>query len=121
MDQIKWFLGTYIPIFKENKLNFLMLAHQRQIFGQAAKVGDEAPLSKTLPGFTGQKFPDDVPAYFDDVWYSESKAAGDNRVYFVRTAGTGSRVGGSRHGGLFASEEIDPNYLKLLQRIRSSR
>lgn len=120
MDQLKWFLETYIPIFKEEKLNFLMLAHQRQIFGKPAKIGEQGALEKTLPGFTGQKFPDDVPAFFDDVWYSETKLVAGKSIYFHRTGGSGMRVGGSRHGGLFKPEEEDPNFQRFLQRIRDA-
>lgn len=118
MQMIEWFLGTYIPIFKEARKNFLMIAHERQVYGKPPKIGDEAPLIKVLPGFTGKTFPDTVPAYFDDVWRSET--AGSN-VYRVRTYGNDKQVGGNRHGGVFEQTESDPNYLKLLNKIRSAR
>lgn len=118
MDMIQWFLGTYIPIFKERKKHFIMLAHERQIFNKAAKIGDEQTLKKVLPGFTGKTFPDNVPAYFDDVWHSETYRAGANVFYQVRTAGSDSMIAGSRHGGVFALEEKNPNFLEMLSRIQ---
>ncbi len=119
MDMISWFLGTYIPIFKNTKKNFLMLAHERQIYGKPAKQGDEPPLKRILPGFTGQKFPDQVPAYFDDVWRSEV-AGKINKVYRIITEGDELVVGKSRHGGIFERVENDPNFLKMLSRIQNS-
>jgi hypothetical protein len=119
MDMIEWFLGTYTPKFKEAGKNFLMLAHERQIFQQAGNIGGEPTLKRVLPGFTGKTMPDRVPAFFDDVWHSEaiSDAAG-NVQYRARTAGNSAEIGGSRHGGIFNVVEPDPNYLKLLERIK---
>jgi len=121
MQMIEWFLGTYTPIFKEAKKNFLMLAHERQVYNKPAKIGDEPTLRKTMPGFTGKTFPDTVPAYFDDVWHSEVVGGGDNVVYRIRTAGSEMEVGGSRHGGIFTTIETDPNYLKMLERIKAAQ
>ena len=120
MDMIQWFLGTHIPIFKNTGKNFLMLAHERQIYGKPAKQGDEPPLKRILPGFTGQKFPDLVPAYFDDVWRSEVVGK-INKVYRVITEGDEMTVGKSRHGGIFSRVENDPNFLQMLNRIKQSK
>lgn len=119
MDMIEWFLGEYIPIFKKEGKNFLMIAHERQVYGKPAKMGDEPPLKRILPGFTGKTFPDKVPAFFDDVWRSEVVGK-VNKVYRMRTAGDEMEMGGSRHGGVFAVTETDPNFLKMINRIKSS-
>lgn len=117
MDMIEWFLGEFTPQFKARKKHFVMLAHERQLFNKPAKQGDEQTLKKILPGFTGKTFPDKVPAYFDDVWHAE--AVGKNpRVYRIQTAGSEKLLAGSRHGGIFAPEETDPNFLKMLERIK---
>jgi hypothetical protein len=118
MQMVEWFLGTYIPIFKEANKNFLMLAHERQVFAKPPKIGDEPVLKRILPGFTGKTFPDAVPQFFDDVWRSEVI---NSRIYRVRTAGTEMEIGGTRHGGIFAPVEIDPNYIKMLDRIRAGK
>lgn len=120
MQMIEWFLGTYIPKMKEANKNFIMLAHERQIFVKGKKIGDEQILKKIQPGFTGKTFPDTIPAYFDDVWHSEQIGGGNNVVYRARTAGSEMEVGGARHGGVFSVMETDPNFLKMLDRIRAT-
>ena len=121
MQMIEWFLGTYVPIFKEKNKNFLMLAHDRQLFTKAAKIGDDPVLRKIQPGFTGKTFPDSVPAFFDDVWHAEQVGGGTNVVYRARTAGDESQVGGMRHGGIFSTVETDPNFLNMLARIKAAQ
>lgn len=118
MQMIEWFLGNFIPFFKAEKKNFLMLAHQRQIFSKPARIGDDPILKKVQPGFTGKTFPDTVPAYFDDVWHMEAVGGGDNVVYRARTAGSENEVAGNRHNGIFSTVEPDPNYQNMLKRIR---
>lgn len=119
MDMIEWFFGTYCPIFKKEGKNFLVLAHDRQVYGKPPRIGEEAPLIKIVPGFTGKTFPDKVPAYFDDVWRMEA-VGGVNKVYRLRTAGDEKKAGGSRHGGIFKDTESDPNFLEMLNRIKTS-
>lgn len=122
MKLIEWFLAQYVPIFKGANKNFLMLAHERQIFTKPAKIGDDAVLKRVIPGFTGKTFPDKVPSYFDDVWHSEviTDAAG-NAIYRARTAGNDMELAGARHGGIFSVVEPNPNYLKMLTRIKLSQ
>ena len=121
MQMIEWFLGTYIPICKEHKKHFVMLAHERQTFAKPAKIGDEPILKRVLPGFTGKTFPDQIPQFFDDVWHSEVVGGGDAVVYRCRTAGSESEIGGARHGGVFSVIEENPNFLKMLARIKSAQ
>jgi hypothetical protein len=121
MQMIEWFLGQYIPMFKEAGKHFIMLAHERQVFGKPAKIGDEPVLKKVQPGFTGKTFPDSVPAYFDDVWHSEQVGGGTNVVYRFRTAGDEDEIGGSRHGGIFSVVETDPNFQNMLSRIKAAQ
>lgn len=118
MQMIEWFLGQYIPFFKERGKHFIMLAHERQIYGKPAKIGDEAPLKRIVPGFTGKTFPDTVPAYFDDVWRAEVAGSGTNKVYRARTAGSEKDLGKARHGGIFGVVEPDPNFQFMLGRIK---
>jgi len=118
MQIIEWFLGTYIPLFKEHGKHFLMLAHERQTFGKPPRVGDEPVLKRVLPGFTGKTFPDQIPAFFDDVFHSEAVGAGTNTVYRLRTAGSEIEIGGARHGGIFSVTETNPSFLKMLDKIK---
>ena len=121
MQMIEWFLGKYIPLFKEHKKHFVMLAHERQTFAKPAKIGDDPVLKRVLPGFTGKTFPDQIPQFFDDVWHSEVVGGGTNVVYRVRTAGSESEIGGARHGGIFNTIEQDPNFLNMLERIKRAQ
>lgn len=121
MQMIEWFLGKYIPIFKQHKKNFVMLAHERQTFSKPPKIGDDPVLKRVLPGFTGKTFPDQIPQFFDDVWHSEVVGGGSNVAYRVRTAGSESEIGGARHGGIFAVTETDPNFLNMLGRIKRAQ
>lgn len=122
MDMIEWFLGEYVPIFKGANKHFLMLAHERQIFGKPGKIGDEAVLRRILPGFTGKTFPDKVPAFFDDVFHSEvAMDAASNARYELRCAGNDMEMGGTRHGGIFEITEKNPDFLKMLGRIQAAQ
>jgi hypothetical protein len=118
MQMTEWFLGQMIPFFKERGKNFIMLAHERLIYGKPPSIGAEAPLIKIVPGFTGKAFPDTVPAYFDDVWYMEAVGSGSNIVYRATTAGSAKNPAGSRHGGIFETVEQNPNFLKMLEWIK---
>lgn len=119
MDMVNWFLGEYVPRFRGANKNFLMLAHERHIFAKPGNIGDEAVLRRIIPGFTGKTHPDAVPVFFDDVWHSEVVSdAAFNSTYRMRTAGNDEKLGGMRHGGIFGVVETDPNYLKMLERIK---
>lgn len=121
MDMVKWFLATYVPIFKEAGKHFIMLAHERHTYKKGERIGDEAVLVRVAPGFTGKTFVDQVPAFFDDVWHAEKVSSGSNAVYRARTAGDDALIAGARHGGIFETVESNPNFLDMLERIRKSQ
>lgn len=120
MQMIEWFLITYLPKFKAMKKNLIMTAHERNVYGKPPKIGEPAPLLKTVAGFTGKTFPDQIPAYFDDVFRAEVVGGGSNVVYRARTAGDEVSAGKSRHGGIFQTVEPDPNYQRFLERIKKN-
>lgn len=121
MKMVEWFLAQYVPIFKGANKNFLMLAHERQIFTKPPKIGEDAVLKRVIPGFTGKTFPDKVPSYFDDVWHSEVITDGaSNAIYRARTAGNDMELAGARHGGIFQTVEPNPNYQNMLKRIQAA-
>jgi hypothetical protein len=116
MQMTTYWLHKFIRIFKQEGINFLLLAHERHIFGAASHQGAEQPLLKTVPGFTGKSRPDIIPAYFDDIFHSE--VVGGGQVYRLDTRGSDKVIAGTRHGGIFHAVEADPNYLKMLERIK---
>lgn len=122
MKMVEWLLSQYIPIFKGAGKNFLLLAHERQIFAKPGKIGDEPVLKRVVPGFTGKTFPDKVPSFFDDVFRSEVITDGSsNAQYRLRTAGNDQEMAGVRHGGVFNIVELNPDYNKLLDRIKAAQ
>jgi hypothetical protein len=131
MQMIEWFLIQYVPKLRTLKKNLVMTAHERNIYGKPARIGDQPPLLKTVAGFTGKTFPDQIPAYFDDVFRAEAVGGGEQVVYRARTAGaeydatnataSGALLGKARHGGIFKTVEPDPNFLRFLQRIRAGQ
>lgn len=122
MAMIEWLLSQYIPIFRGAQKHFTLLAHERQIFARPANIGDEPVLKRIVPGFTGKTFPDKVPSFFDDVMHSEwiTDASG-NCEYRLRTMGNDMEMGGTRHGGIFASVEKNPNLKEMLERIKKAQ
>jgi hypothetical protein len=64
MQMIEWFLGQYVPKFKEAGKHFHHARTRTAGVQKPGKIGDEPVLKKVQPGFTGKTFPDTVPAYF---------------------------------------------------------
>lgn len=122
MKMIEWFLSQYVPVFKGAQKHFICLAHERQIFAKPGNIGDEPVLKRIVPAFTGKTFPDKVPAYFDDVMHAEqiSDASG-NTTYRMRTAGNDMEMAGVRHGGVFGTVEPNPDFLKMLAKIKAAQ
>lgn len=124
MQIVEWFLATYIPIFKQEGINFIMTAHERHIYKKGGDSRDsfnqEPVLAKVLPGFTGKTFPDQVPAYFDDVFHSEVVGGQGNQFYRCQTVGSEVDRRKSRHGGIFEGTIVNPNFRKMLTQIREA-
>lgn len=120
MSMIEWFITTYIDILKAEGKNFILTAHQRLTYLKGDRIGDAPVLEKIRPGFTGQTFPDDVPALFDEVWYAERVGSGAGAVFRCKTQGDEQIIAKTSHGaGTLAVIEQDPNFLKMLERMRS--
>lgn len=117
MGLIEQFMSYYTEAFKDAKKNLILLAHERIAYNKSTKIGDTPTVRKVSPGFTGQTFPDQVPAYFDCVWHSEVRRSGKS-IYQIRTSGDSILTAKTRQGGILDETIIDPNFLylqKLLQ------
>lgn len=119
MAYVEWFMYQYDEILRKAGKHFIVLAHERHIFAKKDKVGDPDVVQMTRPGFTGKTFPDDIMAIFDFVWHTEKVGSGNNATYRIRTSGDENTRGGSRFGGLFSDVEPNPNFQKMLQRIKA--
>lgn len=122
MDVIEWFIAQHIPRFKATKTNFIMTAHQREVYGKAPAIGDERPLLKVRPGFRGQTFPDQVPIYFDDVFRTKVKSGGKlGKIFTLVTTSGESEATKNRNGGVFPEVISNPNHQQMLEAIRAGK
>jgi hypothetical protein len=120
MNIIDWFLATYTPQFKKAGKHFILTAHERLTFKKGEKIGDAPELIKVTPGFVGQTFPDNVPAYFDWVWHAESVSGGESIRYRFRTVGDETLIAKTRQGGVFPVLVSDCNFLNLLKTLKGA-
>lgn len=120
MNLVEQFIAGYTTICKEAGKHFILNAHERLTYRKGDKIGDPPVLAKTSPGFTGQTFPDNVPAYFDHVWYMQVVGNGSNRVWRATTQGHETLSAKTRMAGVFETLEANPNFLNIIQRIRES-
>ena len=125
MDLINKFVAGYTSIFREKKKHLVMGCHERITLvpprDNQGKViiGGEMVIKDVRPGFTGKTFPDDIVAYFDEVWHMESVGSGDNIVYRARTQGGEELTAKTRHGGIFPVIVKNPNLLNIISAIQT--
>lgn len=120
MSFIEQFVSGYTIICKNAGLHFIMTAHERYSFEQQKNIGDVPVIRKISPGFTGRTFPDEVTGHFDWILHSIAVGAGDNTVYRVETKGSEKVTAGVRHDGVFKQTENNPDFLKMVQRVREA-
>lgn len=119
INVLTWFLSTYTEMAKIHEYHFICTAHERQVFGKAPKIGDARPLTKIRPGFTGETFPDKIPAFFDEVWQFEVVGSGEKKKFRQRTVGNELINAKSRHGGIFKEIEEGLTFPEVVKRIQS--
>jgi hypothetical protein len=129
IDMTEWYLASFIESCKAHGKNFILTAHQRVEYIQAkdskGKPTMERQLHKIRPGFSGQTFPDDVPALFDEVWYHERVSEGVHRVHLL---GDDVITAKTTYGaGVFVNERghqlavwPDPHFKNMLFLIREA-
>lgn len=125
MSLIEQFCVGYTQICKNNGKHFLLAAHQR-IIGEKPKdkdgnilFGEEKVAKEIRPAVTGYQFPDTISALFDNVWRMERAGGGDGTVYRLRALGDELIVAGTRHAGVLPTIIRRPNFLKIVEHIRS--
>lgn len=126
MSIIQFFFGTYVPLLKSLDKNLIITAHERLITKKATNnqgnpiIGAEPVLLDIRPGFTGEKFPDQVTGYFDNVWYFKVTGSHPAVNFVCQTVGSESLTAKTRHGGIFNATEYDPDFLKMWERIKNN-
>ena len=117
---IESFIANYVAICKGAGKHLIVNAHERVTYGKADKYGEEQPVIRIGPGFTGKTFPDAIPSYFDNVWRMEVVSGGANRVWRATTAGTEQIVAKTRMAGIFSTVEVNPNFKDIFKRLEAA-
>jgi hypothetical protein len=118
MSLTESFVSQTCAICKQEKKNFILLAHERLTF-KAGKVGEQPTLIKQTPFFTGvDKSPDYITGYFDWILHFNVLGGGANRVYRCRTEGDSILTAKVRNN-TFPEIVVSPNFLKMLEQHRS--
>lgn len=120
MGLIEQFISYYTEAFKDAKINLILIGHERVTYNKAAKIGDAPTVRKVSPGFTGQTFPDQIPAYFDCVWHSEVRRSG-KAVYQIRTVGDSILTAKTRQGGILDEIIIDPSFQQIQAALQAAK
>lgn len=101
MNLVEQFVRYYADACKYKGKNFILTAHEKFLMDKGDSIGDAPIIRRIMPGFTGQKFPDDITGLFDLTWHTETKGAGDRVHYQIRTQPDNVIVAKTRFGGLF--------------------
>lgn len=111
------FVSQTCSICKQEKKNFILLAHERLTF-KAGKVGEQPSLIKQTPFFTGvDKSPDYITGYFDWILHFSTIGGGSQRVYRCRTEGDSILTAKVRNN-TFPEIVVNPNFLAMLKQHR---
>jgi len=84
MDLIQQFISGYVEICGNKGINLVILAHERVTYKKADKLGEISQIQRIRPAVTGEKFPDELPQFFDVIGYCYTLHAGDKPVHKVR-------------------------------------
>lgn len=107
MDIIDQFMRTYVDDLKARGKNFVVLALVERDFGKPANRGEDAPVIKMKPWFTGKKHK--IPSYFDYIWYAQNEQGKAS----VTTEGNTLYEARSRFAGIFPEKYYNPNYKEI--------
>lgn len=121
MNLMEQFIVGTMDLCRLHKKHLVLSAHDRYVYGKPSRKGDEAPLIKVLPGFTGKTHPDQLTGLFDCVFRLECLGAGIGRKYFAYTIGDEKRQAGSRWSGLFPERWENPDLLKAIEAIKTGK
>lgn len=114
------FYAAVISDCKAAGKNFILLAHERNIFKAPPKIGDQPILMKQVPYFTGaDKNPDRIPGLFDWVLHAEKTGGGERIKFYMRTQGDENLIAELRNArGLFPIRMEDANFQDMIKKVR---
>jgi hypothetical protein len=120
MNFVEQFIRHHADNCKQLGKNFILTAHEKILMEKGANIGDMPVVRKIMPGFTGQKFPDDITGLFDLTWHTETKGSGDKVYYQIRTQPDNVIVAKTRQGGLFpAFFEKQPSFVDVVKAVKT--
>jgi hypothetical protein len=123
MSLTEQFVSATCAILKQEKKNFIMLAHERLTFKKIAGADGKqqmgtGELIKQTPFFTGvDKSPDYITGQFDWVLHFSAIGGGRNRSYRCRTEGDSVLTAKVRNN-TFPELIANPDFLKMLEQHR---
>ena len=128
MNLVEWWTATYTDDAKKQGYHLLVAAHSRNIYEKLGnRPNDPEVLVKVKPGFTGKTFPDDITAYYDNVFYMQRSGKGTNAQHKLIIHGDETYLAGTRYGGVFRDDKgrevssiTNPDFLKMLKSIQES-
>lgn len=128
MNLIEQFCAGYTTIAKEAEKNLILLAHERITLTKPLNkdgnpiLGVPSVISSIRPGFTGEKFPDEIIKYFDCVWRTYVVGASTARSYRILTEGNEQISAKTRANGLFTYEinQKEWTLAKVLEKINNA-
>lgn len=120
MNFVEQFVRHHADNCKQLGKNFILTAHEKILMEKGPNIGDMPVVRKIMPGFTGQKFPDDITGLFDLTWHTETKGSGDKVYYQIRTQPDNVIVAKTRQGGLFpAFFEKQPLFTDVVKAVKT--
>lgn len=87
IDAVNFFLAELSEVCYQTGKNLIVLAHQRDVFKKAARMGETPELEEVRVGIYGRSFPDTIPNHFDYCWHFSIEGKGKNRRYRIQTEG----------------------------------
>jgi hypothetical protein len=120
MSLVSQFIAAYSDIFKSEKVNLIILAHER-LYYKKAGIGEPAVLYRIRPAVTGQTFPDDIPQFFDVIGYCHTYHSGGKSIYKVKFSLDNMILAKNRFGGVGYDDVVDNfNFTTFLNTIQKS-
>lgn len=116
MSIVSQFIDYYTKEAKRRGFNFLVLAHELNIYSQS-KLNETKVLEGVLPKFRG-KLAEEIGGYFDWVLRFECIGGGTQTRYQARTIGNEKLIAKVRRGA-FPEIVINPNFATMLESFQT--
>lgn len=118
MSLISQFISSSQGIFKAEGCNLIILAHER-LYYKKSGVGEPSVLYRIRPAITGEKFPDEIPQYFDVIGYCSTLHSGGKSIYRTKFSLDNMILAKNRWGGMGYDDVVqDFNFSTLFSKVK---